>query len=192
MNRRNHQEKVLTHLYASLLYGPYMSHPGMSLIKWFLKDIAKSKDKDLKNLTEDQVRMSLYRLEKKQFIRKVRGRNNKTKIELTRRGKEHAHMYNIESISIQPAKKWDERWRFVMFDISEKSKYMRDIFRDKLTRLGFFRAQKSVWVYPYDCEEEINSLAEFLNVQDSVLIFTADMKQDKMLRKHFSERGIIS
>ena len=190
MNRRNHQRRVLAHLAYATARRSLMRHPGMSFVRWLLESSNENENKDLGGLTEGQVRRSLYYLEKKRFLRKVKLQNGKIKIELTDKGKERARIYSIEDVSIRPAEKWDGKWRFVMFDIPESNRYMRGIFRDKLINLGFFRAQKSVWVYPYDCEEEISSLAEFLQLQDSVLIFTAALKRDNVLRTHFSEKGI--
>lgn len=57
-------------------------------------------------------------------------------------------------------KGWDRRWRLVIFDISEREKNLRNQLRSKLIELGFGRWQKSIYISPYDLEEDIN---EFLN-----------------------------
>ncbi len=50
-------------------------------------------------------------------------------------------------------KRWDKRWRMVMFDISEHRKSDRDYLRRLMIESGFELFQDSVWIYPYDCEE---------------------------------------
>lgn len=49
---------------------------------------------------------------------------------------------------------WDGKWRFVIFDVKETQRVRRDKFRDELRRIGFLRVQNSVWVFPYECEEQ--------------------------------------
>jgi len=65
-------------------------------------------------------------------------------------------------------KDWDGRWRIVVFDIPEKMRRSRDVLRDKLERLGFYELQKSVFVFPYQCEDEINFIIEYFNLRQYV------------------------
>ena len=55
-------------------------------------------------------------------------------------------------------KRWDRRWRIVMFDVYEKRRTVRDKFRRELKEYGFIQLQRSVWIYPYECEEFISLL----------------------------------
>lgn len=57
------------------------------------------------------------------------------------------------------AKKWDRKWRLVIFDIPEKERKARDALREKLKELGFGRWQKSVYISPHDFGQD---LKEFL------------------------------
>lgn len=47
-------------------------------------------------------------------------------------------------------KKWDGKWRIVIFDIMEKNRSIRKRLREKLIELGFGMLQKSVWITPFD------------------------------------------
>ena len=57
---------------------------------------------------------------------------------------------------------WNKHWLIVVFDISEKSKSVRDSLRRKLKSLGFGMLQKSVWISPLsigqDMREFISSI----------------------------------
>ncbi|KKT24742.1 MAG: Transcriptional regulator, PaaX family [Parcubacteria group bacterium GW2011_GWA2_43_9b] len=64
--------------------------------------------------------------------------------------------------------KWDSLWRIVIFDISEDKKVAREALRRKLKRFGFYHLQKSVFVFPYDCEKEIAALADFFEENDNI------------------------
>ena len=59
-------------------------------------------------------------------------------------------------------KPWDNYWRLVVFDIPEKNKVLRDTLRRKLVSLGLGQWQRSVYITPFDLEEEIN---QFLKAQ---------------------------
>ena len=55
-------------------------------------------------------------------------------------------------------KKWDGKWYILIFDIPENHRAFRDNVRLILREIGFYRLQKSAWVYPYDVAEAIYSL----------------------------------
>jgi len=93
---------------------------------------------------------------------------------LTNKGKKEALRYNIENMKIQKPIRWDKKWRFVIFDIPEKKRVVREILRKKLNNLGFCQIQKSVWVYPYECKKEIDFLVEFFEVRNYVRYLSAD------------------
>ena len=59
------------------------------------------------------------------------------------------------SIFRMQKRKWDGKWRMVIFDIKEKFKLVRKALRDKLKQLGFGMLQKSVYISPYDFEEDM-------------------------------------
>ncbi|MEX0877902.1 MAG: CRISPR-associated endonuclease Cas2 [Candidatus Spechtbacterales bacterium] len=142
------------------------------------------------NFNEEKIRGSIYNLKSGGYI-KYRTSKDKTKLhfELTEKGKRLVQSYKLDELNLSQQSKWDGKWRFVMFDIPEKSRYARDILRDKLENLGFFRIQQSVWVYPYACEKEIDFLAEFLYIKACVLIFTGKVNKDEELKVHFRKLG---
>ena len=84
-------------------------------------------------------------------------------------------------------KKWDDRWRMVVFDISERRRQVRNRLRATMLEIGFVRLQNSVWVYPYDCEDFIALLKAELRVGKDVLYAIVDtIEQDRSLRTHFN------
>jgi len=52
-------------------------------------------------------------------------------------------------------KKWDGKWFIVVFDVPEVERNKRNFLRKFLNEIGFFLYQQSVYVFPYECEEEI-------------------------------------
>ncbi len=87
--------------------------------------------------------------------------------------------------SIKP-RKWDGKWRIIIFDIREKRKGTREKFRKKLQQIGFLKLQNSVWVFPYNCEEIITLIKADYKIGKEILYIIADsIENDKWVRKYF-------
>ncbi|MFH1402049.1 MAG: hypothetical protein ABIG87_00300 [Patescibacteria group bacterium] len=108
-------------------------------------------------------------------------------IKLTEKGEIELAKYKIGDLKIKQPKKWDKKWRVVIFDIKEKRKRTRDLLRGTLNRLGFVKLQNSVWVFPYDCEELVIMLKSNLFVGKDVLYMTVEkIENDKWLKETFN------
>lgn len=96
------------------------------------------------------------------------------------------HREKLKLIDNEP-KKWDRRYRLVIFDIPEKRKQIREHLRFEMQEVGFLRIQDSAWVYPYDCEEFIALLKADLHIGKDVLYAVVEeIENDKWIRKHFN------
>jgi len=128
----------------------------------------------------------LRRLEKKGEIEFIE-RDKKTYAQLTDRG-EKSFEFNREKLKLTNArpKKWDHRYRLVMFDIPERRKRVRERLRLEMREIGFLRIQDSVWIYPHDCEEFIALLKADLHTGKDVLYAVVEeIENDARVRKHF-------
>ena len=83
--------------------------------------------------------------------------------------------------------KWDKKWRVVIFDVPQEMHSQRNWLRKKLKTLGFFMLQKSVFVFPHSCEEELGDICSYLDVSDYVDIIVADSIgfQEQEIKKFF-------
>ncbi|MEK7092944.1 MAG: CRISPR-associated endonuclease Cas2 [Patescibacteria group bacterium] len=118
-----------------------------------------------------------------QFVKK----SGKTYLELTPLGKRRLELERQKSALEKRAKKrWDGRWRMIVFDIPEKHRRTRNQLRNMLRDVGFTQLQASVWVYPYDCEEIATLLKAELRVGANVLYVVVEhIEYDTRLRHHF-------
>ena len=64
--------------------------------------------------------------------------------------------------------KWDNTWRVVIFDIPQELHNKRNRFRHRLKLLGLHKIQKSVFVFPYPCEEELARYSGELDISQYV------------------------
>lgn len=89
-------------------------------------------------------------------------------------------------LDLSKKRRWNGRWRVVIFDIPEWRRKIRDRLRILMQELGFVRLQDSVWVFPYDCEEFIALLKAELKIGSAVLYMVVEeIENDKHLREHF-------
>ncbi len=83
-------------------------------------------------------------------------------------------------------KKWDGRWRLVIFDIPEKQRLARGNLRTILRELGFLKLQNSVWVSPDDHFNLLqNIVREYRIAPFVVLMEVKRISNDLLLKKKF-------
>ena len=90
------------------------------------------------------------------------------KIVLTELGRRRVIQANIDTLAIPKPTHWDGRWQLVFFDVPEKKRRGRDALRLKLRELGFYEWQKSVFVHPYPCRDQIDFIVEFFELRSFV------------------------
>lgn len=82
--------------------------------------------------------------------------------------------------------RWDGKWRFVWFSISENKRPKRDKFRRYLEALGLKPILNSAWVTPLDLSDEIIKYSRKLQIEDNVLFVEAakiaGVTQDTLLK----------
>lgn len=104
----------------------------------------------------------------------------------TKSGKKIYNDWQLSRYQIKQPRKWDGKWRVIIFDIPEKLKKIREKARAILTSAGFRRLQDSVWVYPYDCEDVIGLMKTDLGIGKYMLYLIVDkLENDRFLRMDF-------
>ncbi|MBI2482074.1 MAG: hypothetical protein HYV76_00695 [Candidatus Vogelbacteria bacterium] len=89
-------------------------------------------------------------------------------ITLSQAGKKLAQKFDFDNMTLPQSGRWDRKWRVVMYDIPQPKQATRDALRSKLKELGFKEFQKSVFIYPYSCCDEINFIIEFFDIRPYV------------------------
>src|ERR1700683_2185431 len=97
-------------------------------------------------------------------------------LKLTEKGRKALHIIEAREFKLRQPKKWDHKWRVLIFDIPEYRKTLRDKVRRTLEAIGFVRLQDSVWIYPYDCEDLIALLkADFKIGKDMLYMIVEEL-----------------
>lgn len=106
--------------------------------------------------------------------------------QFTRKGKVWLKKSRMRWLQLKPGK-WDGKWRVVIFDIPERLRQQRNMFRSKLKALNFYMLQKSVFVCPFPCEEELGWVTGYLGIGDYVDVVTAVSVgfKESEIKEHF-------
>ena len=74
-----------------------------------------------------------------------------------------------------------------MFDIPNTHSKNRLAFTEKLKQLGFRMIQKSVWIYPHPCDEELMILRKFYEIDRYVThLETSKVEDEPLWRRRFN------
>lgn len=181
-NNRSHltKEIALGILKTGAVIGIAIMAPGL------LKVVDEyTRKKEWQKYYPSSVNRVVNRLKRQGYV-KIYYKDAKPIVKITHLGKTQILQYDLDHLEIAKPKIWDGRWRLVIFDIEERDRQIRNTIRAKLKELGFFHFQKSVFIYPYPCEKEIQYLREVLTVPHSLKLIRADrVENDDELRRHF-------
>lgn len=119
----------------------------------------------------------------------VRQVGEQVEIRLTKHGRHY--WQKLELNRPLTAARWDGRWRILIFDIPNRKNNPRHVLRTTLKALGFVMIQRSVWVTPYPCQNEITAVRQLYGLNSSVLLFEASkIEGENNLRRIFNLKPV--
>ncbi|MCD6149246.1 CRISPR-associated endonuclease Cas2 [bacterium] len=160
---------------------------GLSTSPRAQKRVFRALKREWKFVDKQKLYRNVKKLEEQKMIY-YRNKGEWWNIELTKKGKKQAQKIGFNKLEISKPKKWDKKWRVVIFDIPENKKIVREALRKKIQKLGFQELQKSVFIYPYPCNKEIEMVINFFKAEKFAKQFIAtdfNKSTEKKLRKKF-------
>jgi len=148
-------------------------------------ELHKECDRIWQTIDRKQLYHVLRRLKMNGLVKTLKNKQGSEKIYLSNTGKACALQYQFKNLQLKRKKKWDKKWRIVLFDIAESQKKIRDALRRKLKNLDFLEFQKSVFIYPFPCKDKINFVINHFNIEDNVYYLEAPISPDYEFRKIF-------
>jgi len=170
------QKKVL----LLLLAGTALSCTRSS--KKHLRIIKDVKD-EWREINDRALKSAIKSLYLSKLISQKSNRDGTMTLELSKEGKHTALTYDIDNMKILKHS-WDRKWRIVTFDIPEKIKKVREALRFHLKNLGFKELHRSVFVFPYECQKEIEYIVEFYNARRFIRYVEAYYIDNELDLKH--------
>ena len=118
-----------------------------------------------KSILPRQFSQSIYKLKSRGLIDEDKNRGLLVK--------EKGHKFLLKSLAnvVFKNKNTDGYSRLIVFDIPERRRNARDMLRRKLKEFECQQIQKSVYVTPYVCENEIREVSKILGVMDHIYTF---------------------
>lgn len=134
----------------------------------------------------EKILRSLKNLEKNEIIELVE-KDDKVIIYLKDVNNAKVIEYSIESLLKykQQKKQWNGKWFLVFFDVPEIQRNKRDYLRKFLKRLGFYQYQKSVYLFPYECEKEVELIKKIVEGAKYMKYIIAEKIEDENSAKKY-------
>jgi DNA-binding transcriptional regulator PaaX len=126
--------------------------------------IVKKMAKEWKKINERSLREAIRKLYQSKLIGCKYNKDGSVALCLTDEGKTRILSCNLDKIEIKKPIRWDGLWRLVVFDVPEDKNLGRKALAAKLKELGFYPMQKSVFIHPYECKDEIDFIVEIFNL----------------------------
>jgi DNA-binding transcriptional regulator PaaX len=136
--------------------------------------ILKTINHDWDKIEQYALHRAIRRLYKSKLIDVKDNTDGSVTMILNKKGKNRAITYEIDSIKIMPMKLWDKKWRIVLFDIPESQRKARVALQRSLKNMGFYQFQKSVFVNPFECQDEIDFVIDLVSLRPYVRYIFAD------------------
>lgn len=151
-----------------------------------LGKILKSNRRQKTNKVLRQKTMqTIYNLRRNKLIEWDR-RGDKIMLKITPRGRSVFLKKRLYELKIKRQEKWDKIWRVVIFDIPNKLGARRDIFRQRLKKMGFWQFQKSAFLAPFPCRQELEVILAYYNLFEYVTYLEATkVSGEEKCRKYF-------
>jgi len=148
--------------------------------------IVRSIVKEWRKINERNLRIAIKNLYKSKMVDYKENTDGTVRVVLTEMGKNKILKYNLDKIEIKKPIKWDKLWRLVVFDIPEKERAGRMALAAKLKELGFYPLQKSVFIHPFECKDEIDFIVEMFELVSYVrFLRVKDVDIELDLKKRF-------
>lgn len=135
-----------------------------------------------------RVRRTMQELANKKMIRIYR-KEGKDVVEITEKGKKKILGYKFDDIRLERPKKWDGYWRIVIFDIPEKHRVARSALSRKLKEIELYQLQKSVYLCPFNCKDEVDFIGEFFGVRKYIrflIVKELDVKDEDYFKQYYN------
>ncbi|TSC67451.1 MAG: phenylacetic acid degradation operon negative regulatory protein [Parcubacteria group bacterium Gr01-1014_73] len=177
--RVNIKEKILILLLGGLALGLTRSP------KQYFEILGEMAD-EWRGIRKYNIRRSIKNLYRVGMLKEVKNKDGTVSIILSDKGKRSAKIYSIDNLKINKPKIWDGNWRVVIFDVPERIKKVREALRMHLHNLGFYELQKSVFICPFPCAEEINQIIDFYDISKHVrILMVHSLDNEDELRNEF-------
>ncbi len=171
-----------TLLVGSILM-PGLGMAGGAIVRAKRKHDFEQSQKAWKKFNIKLLKRNLKRLQSQKMV-EIKERDGQEIIKLTQKGHTKYLKFKLEDLSLK-GKVWDGKWRLVMYDVSHLKRSSQDSFRRMLKQMNFLLLQKSVYLTPFKCKDEIEYLREYFNLGKEVLVLEVSKLENQESYKQY-------
>ena len=154
------------------------------LVKPFLDEKRRKEENEWKKFNTWRLRQILKRMHQQKLVEIVE-RNEEKIVKISLDGRRKLLKFNLDEMELKD-EKWDGKWRIIIYDILTGKREEASLFRKTLKKLKFLKLQRSVYLTPYKCYDEIEYLRQVCGVNTEVLILTVSgLENEKAYREYF-------
>ena len=133
-----------------------------------------------------RINYAVRRLRERGWIELTRGKSGR-RYALTSDGQAALAKYELKQKTIAVPRRWDNKWRIVIFDVREKRRACRDAIREALREFGFKHLHDSVWIFPYPCDDIVELAKTAYGVRhDAIYLVCERFNGDEWLAFDFN------
>lgn len=175
----------LTGFVTASLIIPTLPLAAKPVVDYYKKKKGEQEFKEWERFNQSRLKFLLKRLYQQKVV-DFKNTDGQTIIILTEKGKKKILSYQLEKIMIEKPPKWDGKWRVIIYDIKKERKILGDIFRRFLQKMQFIKLQKSVYLTPYPCDEQIEFLRQYYGLGEEILYLVAQkIENEEVYKKYF-------
>jgi len=137
-------------------------------------------------IKKDKIKNKIEDLEKRDILT-IEEKENQVYIHLKEKGEKKIVKYSLKLLIDfkKKEKKWNGRWFLVFFDVPEAQRLKRDYLRKLLKEIGFYQYQKSVYLFPYECGQEVALIKKMVEGAKYMKYIIAEKIEDEAIAKRF-------
>ncbi|MEK7520177.1 MAG: hypothetical protein AAB581_02990 [Patescibacteria group bacterium] len=148
--------------------------------------VIRETSKELRNIEQRTLQRAIRTLYRSNLVGYEEHGDGMVALTLTEDGAQRVLQYSLGTMTIPTPALWDGYWRVVAFDIPERLKKGRNAFSAKLKELGFLQLQKSVFIFPHECKNELDFVIEAFSLRPFVrVLLVKETDIDLDLRHRF-------
>lgn len=163
--------------------------PGALYVAKIIADIKeegnwKKTQKEWKKFNPYLLKRNIKRLQGQKIVEIVK-EDDQEVLKLTKKGRTKYLKFKLQKLSLEGGK-WDGKWRVVMYDIAKFKKNQQSAFRNIIKQMNMLQLQKSVYITPYPCHEQIEYLREYFGIGEEVFYLVAEkIENESSYRDYF-------
>lgn len=181
-------KEILVLLGAGTFLAASIVMPGLPIVAKGIHDIYQSskRESDLKQWEKFnlwRLRQVIKRMQNSKLV-EIKEQNSQIIVKITEKGRKKLLSYDLEKIKLDESK-WDGKWRLVIYDVKKSKRNNSEAFRMSLRKLNLLKFQKSVYLTPFKCEDEIEYLRQLHEIGDEVQILTVGSLENEIAYKRY-------